>query len=149
MSSPEDLERLGLSLVLMARRYRKEMDAIFAGEELSEATSLPLRFLVREDRILRQKDLAELLDIEGPTLVRVLDTLVARGFVRRTEDPDDRRAKLVSVTHAGRAYLASLGEVLTALRTELFAGIPEDDVAATLRLLGQLEANIAARRKDG
>lgn len=142
-------EELGLQLIVVSRRYRKEMDAIFADKDLSDATSLPLRFLVRQDRPLRQRDLAEQLDIEGPTLVRVLDTLAQKGLVRRTEDPDDRRAKLVSATKAGRAYLASITPMLSQLRDSLFEGISQEDIDSALRLLNRLEANITAHRRGG
>lgn len=149
MPRSEARETLGLQLVIVTRRYRKEMDAIFAERDLSDATSLPLRFLVRQDRPMRQKELAERLDIEGPTLVRALDTLVSKGLVRRSEDPDDRRAKLVSATREGRAFLDSVAPPLRALRTALFEGVSEEDIEATLRLLGRLEANIGARTRGG
>lgn len=141
-------EEIGFHLVLVSRRYRKEMDAIFSENGLSDATSLPLRYLARQNHPLRQKDLAERLAIEGPTLVRSLDTLVAKGLVRRSEDPDDRRAKLVSATKAGRAFLAEISERFAGLRSQLFEGISEGDINATLRLLNRLEQNIAARQND-
>ena len=148
MSNVEIREEIGFALVMVSRRYRKEMDAVFAENGLSDATSLPLRYLARQNHPLRQKDLAERLAIEGPTLVRTLDMLVAKGLVRRTEDPDDRRAKLVSATKAGRAFLSNLGARFSALRHELFEGISEQDIEATLRLLQRLEQNIAARHGD-
>lgn len=149
MARAADREALGLQLITVSRRYRKEMDAIFAEQDLSDATSLPLRFLVRQDHPLRQKDLADRLDIEGPTLVRVLDRLADKGLVRRVEDPDDRRAKLISATKEGRAYLASISGMLADLRSELFAGVADEDMEAALRLLAQVEANITTRRGQG
>ena len=149
MSGSGKREDLGHQLINVSRRYRRVMDSIFAEHGLSDAQTLPLRFLVRQNRPYRQKDLAEELDIEGPTLVRVLDTLVAQGFVQRTEAPDDRRAKLITVTEEGHAFLASLSETLRALRDEIFAGVPEEQVEAALALLGTLDRNIDARRQKG
>jgi MarR family transcriptional regulator for hemolysin len=133
---------------MVSRRYRKAMDAVFAENDLSDATSLPLRYLARQATPLRQKDLADRLAIEGPTLVRTLDMLVSKGLVRRTEDPDDRRAKLISATDEGRAFLKQISTRFSALRSALFEGIAEADIDATLRLLDQLERNIATHR-DG
>ncbi|WP_170952701.1 MULTISPECIES: MarR family winged helix-turn-helix transcriptional regulator [Rhodobacter] len=142
MSKREDL---GHQLITVSRRYRRVMDTVFAAHGLSTASTLPLRFLAREARPYRQKELAEHLDIEGPTLVRVLDTLVARGFVERAEDPVDRRAKLVSVTVAGHAFLHALAGQLDALRNTIFAGVPETEVASALRLLERIDKNIEAQ----
>ncbi|WP_108258588.1 MarR family winged helix-turn-helix transcriptional regulator [Mangrovicoccus ximenensis] len=144
MSRPGKREDLGLQLITVSRRYRRMMDAVFAEHGLSDASTLPLRFLIRQDRPYRQKDLAEELDIEGPTLVRVLDTLVAQGFVQRAEDPGDRRAKLVTATDAGRGFLAALAGRLDLLRGEIFAGVDEADVDSALTLLAQLDANMQA-----
>ncbi|WP_138469069.1 MarR family winged helix-turn-helix transcriptional regulator [Poseidonocella sp. HB161398] len=142
MPRPGKREDLGLQLITVSRRYRRIMDGVFAGHGLSYASTLPLRFLARQDRPYRQKELAGVLDIEGPTLVRVLDTLVAQGFVRRSEDPADRRAKLVSVTAEGHAFLGLLAGRLGELRDEIFAGVPEEEIDAALRLLSRLDANM-------
>ncbi|MCI5039089.1 MAG: MarR family transcriptional regulator [Donghicola eburneus] len=148
MRHSENREDIGFQLVMVSRRYRKAMDAVFAENDLSDATSLPLRYLARQATPLRQKDLADRLAIEGPTLVRTLDMLVSKGLVRRTEDPDDRRAKLISATDEGRAFLKQISTRFSALRSALFEGIAEADIDATLRLLDQLERNIATHR-DG
>ena len=146
MRHSENREDIGFQLVMVSRRYRKAMDAVFAENDLSDATSLPLRYLARQEAPLRQKDLADRLAIEGPTLVRTLDMLVSKGLVRRTEDPDDRRAKLVSATDEGCAFLKQISTRFSALRSALFDGIAEADIDATLRLLDQLERNIATHR---
>ena len=144
----ENQDEIGFQLVLVSRQYRKEMDAILAECGLSDASSLPLRYLARQSKPLRQKDLAQRLAIEGPTLVRSLDALVAKGLVSRTEDPSDRRAKLVSTTPEGRALLASMAESFARLRSQLFEGVSDADIDAALRLLRQLEQNIAERKND-
>jgi len=58
-----------------------------------------------------QRELADLMHIEPPTLVRHLDRLEADGYVERRPDPDDRRRLLVFVTPAGRRRLAELQKV--------------------------------------
>lgn len=149
MASRAKQEDVGLQLITVSRRYRRTMDAIFAESGLSDASTLPLRFLIRQGRPYRQKDLAEKLDIEGPTLVRVLDTLVSQGLVERTEAPGDRRAKLVSVTAAGHAYIEALSDRLHALRSRIFAGVSQQDMDATLRLLATLELNMEDVNRSG
>ena len=61
-------ERFGMSLVLLARLYRREIDIALKDFGLSEATALPLR------------------------------QLAERKLVDRIEDKDDRRAKILRLT---------------------------------------------------
>jgi MarR family transcriptional regulator for hemolysin len=71
---------------------------------------------------LSQRQLADRLGIEGPTLVRHIDRLVADGLVRRVRDPNDRRVSRVELTALGTA---------TADRLRAVA----DEADASLRLL--------------
>ncbi len=140
-------EKLGVNLILLARLYRRALDGVLKPYELSEATVLPMRYIARLGNNIRQGTLAEVLNLEGPTLVRVLDQLTEQGYIDRIEDTQDRRAKTLRMTPAGEALNAELSDVLAALRTELFAGASEDDINATLRVMSQLDANLQRRRR--
>ena len=85
-------------LSLMARRWRQILDAEIQASGLTDATWRPLLHLHLLGDGVRQKDLAHSLGIKGSSLVRLLDTLMAKGFVRRFEDDSDRRAKLLVLT---------------------------------------------------
>ncbi|MBT9384424.1 MarR family transcriptional regulator [Pseudooceanicola sp. CBS1P-1] len=146
MDEPSRQEELGFQLITVARRYRRIMDGALADFGLTDAAAMPLRVLVRHPEGLRQKDLAERLDIEGPTLVRVLDQLVTMGLVARVEDPQDRRAKQVRVTPRGLALQRDFAAHLDRLRARIFAGTPAEEVEATLRLLTRFEDSLGALR---
>ena len=55
--------------------------------------------------------LAETLAISKPTASILIDRLVQVGDAERTEDPDDRRRTLVTLTPAGFALVARLRQV--------------------------------------
>lgn len=57
-------------------------------------------------------EVSEHLGLSLPAISRAVDVLVQRGYVKRDEDPRDRRSKLVAVTKRGRAT----SERLLALR---------------------------------
>ncbi|MFC7692871.1 MarR family transcriptional regulator [Paeniroseomonas aquatica] len=65
---------------------------------LTEARWLALLALARGGDGMTQKDLAQRLLIEGPTLVRTLDWLERQGLVERRESTQDRRAKTLHLT---------------------------------------------------
>jgi DNA-binding MarR family transcriptional regulator len=75
-----------------------------------------------------QRELADLMHIEPPTLVRHLDRLEADGYVERRPDPDDRRRLLVFVTTAGRKRLAELQKVADLTDVELRSLLDDHEI---------------------
>ena len=100
---------------------------------------MPLLLIGRLGDGVRQGQLAQAVGIEGPSLVRLLDQLSLAGLIERTEDPADRRAKLLSVTEAGRTLSGKLEIELRNLRSQALGHLPETDLQATLRVLTALE----------
>jgi MarR family transcriptional regulator, transcriptional regulator for hemolysin len=75
-----------------------------------------------------QRELADLMHIEPPTLVRHLDRLEADGYVERRPDPDDRRRLLVFVTAAGRRRLTELHKVAERTDADLRSILTDQEV---------------------
>jgi MarR family transcriptional regulator for hemolysin len=78
--------------------------------------------------------------MESPSLVRLLDQLCHAGYVRRTEDAHDRRAKCLSLTDTGRELVQAVEIELVRLRNEVLEGIAPSDLEAALRVLKAFEA---------
>ena len=76
---------------------------------------------------LRPARLAERLHIAPRSLTDVLDALEEAGLVRRSPDPLDRRAQILTATPAGRAMQQRLGEVRDRAAAEVFATLPSAD----------------------
>jgi len=51
------------------------------------------------------KDIADMLRISGPSATVIIDRLVEKGELVRTEDKDDRRVVRVGITEAGKKIL--------------------------------------------
>jgi MarR family transcriptional regulator for hemolysin len=137
------------TLLLAGRQYRRAANAVAEAHGLSDATALPLLVIGRHPGEPRQNVLAEAVGIEGPSLVRLLDQLGAAGLVVRKEDPTDRRAKVLSLTPAGRASVALLEADLARLRERIFAGISDADLEASLRVFRAVQAFDRATVRDG
>lgn len=100
-----------------------------------------------EDRSL--KALADSLGISLPTMSRAIDSLFERGFVRRQEDPVDRRMKRVGLTDAGRRVPLALNEARLSALQELIGSLQEREAGAlgrALRLILERREEIAAHR---
>jgi MarR family transcriptional regulator for hemolysin len=89
---------------------------------------------------VRQVQVAQAAGMESPSLVRLLDQLCHAGYVCRTEDAQDRRAKCLSLTDTGRELVQAVEAELVRLRHEVLEGIERSDLEATLRVLRAFEA---------
>jgi len=95
--------RLRLAVARLSRRLRQQA----AGTDVDLSPS-QLSALSTAERLgpLTLGELAAAEQVQPPTTTRVVDRLEERGLVARAVDPQDRRVARVSVTDAGRRYLA-------------------------------------------
>lgn len=128
------------AMVVAGRHWRRICQAAVAGYGISEACAIPLLMIERLGDGVHQVAVAQAAGLESPSLVRLLDQLCHAGFVCRTEDPVDRRAKALSLTASGRALAEAIEAELVRLRREVLHNIDEADLLATLRVLRAFEA---------
>jgi len=137
-----ELENFFIGAVSALRReLRKVYDRELAPTGLSLAYAWPI-VLIAEQPGMSQRELAERLDIEGPTLVRLLHQLAAMELVTREQNPDDLRANTLHLTPAGRATAKRLRRTMDGLRSRLLAGVSDDDLADALRVLESVRNSI-------
>ena len=140
-----DQHRFGMQLAQMSRGWRAELDRRLAGLGLSQARWLVLLHLARFDEAPTQRELAQSVGVEGPTLARLLDSLEAQGLVQRHSVVEDRRAKKIVLSDSARPLIEQIEAIATALRQELFVGIDEEEARICLRvhkrILDNLEKN--------
>src|SRR6185312_2865512 len=124
----------------LRRCYDNELTAF----GLSRALAAPLVRIWQNDG-LRQNALAEQMDIEGPSLVRLLDQLSASGLVVRRPDPDDQRARTLHLTPAGVELAERIVPVVQRLRHHLLADASDADLETCLRVFANF---LAACERD-
>jgi MarR family transcriptional regulator for hemolysin len=98
---------------------------------------------------VRQGLLAEDMGIEGPSLVGLLDPLCAAGLVERRPDPQDRRAKTLHLSEAGRELAVVVEQAVDALRARLLQAVDDKDLAAALRVLSAFDRAIEGAESQG
>ena len=100
----------------------RELFAAMEKEDLSITQVKSLHALADADAPMALGAVSDLLGLSLPAISRSVDGLVQRGLVKREEDPQDRRSKLVTATSRGRATY----ERLTALRLAGIRGFVAD-----------------------
>ncbi len=95
---------------------------------------------------LSQQQLADSLDFDKSHLVGRIDILEERGFVTRTQDPDDRRRHRIALTSAGGTLLDRLRPAAKQSQEGFLEGLTAAQQKTLISLLQQvLSANDRAR----
>jgi MarR family transcriptional regulator, transcriptional regulator for hemolysin len=127
-----------------SRQWRYLVDSRLKAFGLTEATWRPLLHVSKFASAPRQKDLAESLGIEGPSLVRLLDALERDGFIVR-RGTTDRRTKAIHLTPRGEKLGRKIDTVVAGVREEVLAGISDAELGAAFVVLETIQRSIAAR----
>lgn len=85
-------------LLTTSRDFFGELEK--AGISLTQTKGLAL--LAEHDEPLSVKALSDLMGLSLPGVSRAIEGLHQRGEIKRVEDPEDRRRKLLSITPRGR-----------------------------------------------
>jgi DNA-binding MarR family transcriptional regulator len=101
-------------------------------------------FRLREQEGLSQVDLAEVLELQPISLVRLLDRLVEQGLVQRRHDPKDRRANRLFLTEAGRHLVDELDSLRDAIAIDVLHDVPDAAIAASLATLRDIKERTKA-----
>lgn len=141
MSRESRNEQLFDEMSAFNRKLRAFFDAAVREEGLTLARARALFALSRRGP-LTQKELAEELEIETPTLVRVLDGMARQDLIVRTEDATDRRAKRIDMTAAGRLAFERMHVLATDLRGQIATDISEEDIDTALSVVRRLMRNL-------
>lgn len=148
MSRSELKQALAQKMPLVARSWRALADEALAEFRVSNSAGWCLLHLDRLGPDARQADLAEILGITQPSLVRTLDQLEAMALVERVPNPDDKRSNRISFTPAGKELAGRIEERLSGLRRELLDGVPDAAIEITVNLMELLGRRIAERRQQ-
>jgi len=144
----EDLSRnYGFLINDVARLMRTTYDRRVRELGLTRSQWWVLTLLFRNDGVT-QSELAELLEIERPTLGRLLDRLEAKGWVRREHDSRDRRAWRVHLTDAVEPAMRKLRKVAAELRSDALAGLSARERERFIDTLLAVKANLVRMEKE-
>jgi MarR family transcriptional regulator for hemolysin len=137
---PPPTEPIGLQLSRTAKVLSRAFDQALA----AAGGSLPVWLVlvsVKGQRHGRQRQLAEAVGVEGPTLTHHLNKMEAAGLVTRTTDPRNRRVHRVELTEQGEAVFVRLRQAAMKFDRRLRAGITAEQIDTLADVLGRLRLN--------
>ena len=139
-----DLKRqLVAQLVESSRLLRNFIDHRAKEKGTTRAQWIVL-FRLREQEGLSQVDLADVLELQPISLVRLLDRLVEHGLLERRHDPKDRRANRLFLTETGKQLVDDLDSLRDAIATDVLRDISQDSIETSLATLCDIKERIKA-----
>lgn len=153
-ATPSARRRFGKTLALLGRHWRRCLDnslangAVFAGVTLTAASWSPLIHLQDAGDGISQKDLAARIGIDGSSLVRLIDSLVAQQLIERRPDDNDRRIKKIFLTPLGHQVVGAVRVHLADLEDGLLADLDDKEIEMMLRAFAAIERRLALTGGD-
>src|SRR5271169_5431850 len=134
-----DLKReLIAQLVESSRLLRNYIDHRAKARGSTRAQWIVL-FRLRQQEGLSQVDLADVLELQPISLVRLLDRLVEHGLLERRHDPKDRRANRLFLTASGRQLVDDLDSLRASIASDVLRDIPIGSIETSLETLRDIK----------
>lgn len=140
--------RFGIRFSIVARRWRREIDAALTQSGVTDATWTPLVHLDETGGGITQKQLAALVGVDASTLVRLLDILEERQWVERRADAHDGRSRLVFLTSQGKQQVANIRARLETVEAGFLDAMADAEIADTLAFLDRLDDRLMAVQQE-
>jgi MarR family transcriptional regulator for hemolysin len=125
----------------VARSMRTFIDQCAREHAMTRAQWGALARLERQEG-MTQAEMADSLEIQPISLVRLIDRLCDHGLVERRPHPRDRRANRLYLTDKGRTTLTRLAPLGREIAADVLASLDEAEVADVLRKLLLIKGNI-------
>ncbi len=136
-----DPEEVGMHYLAVAHLVRKAVDEHMTAGGLSLARTKVLQVLARRGPI-HQNTLAGELGFAARTVSQTVESLERDGLIDRARHPDDRRAKVVTLTAAGAAALATGTSAGERVLRQIFGGLDQHDLTELNRLLNAIQTGL-------
>jgi MarR family transcriptional regulator, transcriptional regulator for hemolysin len=132
-------------LTQFSRRWRNRLNEKLAEIGQTQARLESLFWIEVSEGRATQRELADRVGIEGPTLARMLDRLEEEGLVERRSSSGDRRTKTIALKKCAVPFLKQMREVTDQLRAEILQDVASYELSACVSLMRTLLPKLERR----
>lgn len=138
----QQVKRLHEEVVELVKRYqfRDRNEMTCCGVSVSQCYALDA---IHRYGPLSMNQLAEKLCLKISTVTRILEPVIKKGFVRRSEEPHDRRIRTVRLTEPGRAVLEVSWRKVLESEKAILLQFPESSRELLIQFLGELNKAVS------
>lgn len=108
----------------------------------------PLLLIHEAQGSLNQQNLADELQVDKVSVVRIVDYLSENNLLERRQNPRDRREQLLRITPAGEKLIEQIRQAIADTNELCLAGFTAADIARLETYLSRLSANLKQQPQD-
>jgi DNA-binding MarR family transcriptional regulator len=132
------------AVMTTADAFTRESQRLFRPHGLTAAQYNVLNILAGEPTGISQRMLGERLVVDRSNVTGLLDRLEKNHWVRRADDPDDRRVYRVQLTLAGREIWERISPLYLQVVAQVTHELNPHQIAEAVAVLRQLETGASA-----
>lgn len=102
-----------------------------------------------QDSPATQKQLAEVVGVEQPTMTATLNRMERDGWVERLPNPEDKRSTIVCLTEKALTNLRSIGAIVAEVNDAALGDFTQAERAQYFDLLGRVIAQLEEDVRKG
>lgn len=144
---PELGHKLTRAVMETADIFLREGQRLFRPHGITAAQYNVLSALVAAGEGISQRELGDVLVVDRSNVTGLVDRMEKAGWVRRTDDPADRRVYRVTLTPAGRRLWGKVSPAYEAVVVQVTDGLTEAQARAALKALALLSKGAASWRQ--
>lgn len=152
MECKELPETLGFKIVHTGKMLLKTINVMFAGisRDITFEQMGVLYFLSRNTgkKDMIQQDIAGLMDKNKSAVLRSIDILEQKGFVKRVPAAGDRRKNVIALTDSGKNIIDRMHEFFLEQDVTLKDGFDETELATCMKVLSKIQAKCRASERQ-
>ena len=139
---------IGLVVYSVSKTFQKAFDLELRNKIGITITQSKVIFTLYLHSGLTQRELADKIGVESPTLVPIIDKMEEDGYVQRKFDPQDRRIKRVYTTSKTDSLWDSMMECATQIRKVSTKEVSEQEIKSALEVIKKITENLTTYLGD-
>lgn len=134
-------ESIGLMLKMSAKAWEKAADIEFSERFGLSGAKWKIITVLSMNEGITQKHIADMMFVEAPTLVPVIDRMEKEGYIVRRSDPGDRRNNLIFMTDKSKDVVDPIVDCILEMRNMGLNKISKKDMEIAKKVLEQIMNN--------
>ena len=132
---------LNYVFIQACKAHRARTAELLADLDVHVGQEMILVALWQEDGV-PMTQLADRLEVQPPTVTRMVQRMESSGLVERKTSPDDQRVSLVHVTAKGRSIRSDIERVWQAVEAQMTEGLTAEEVEAFHGMIDRVRTNL-------
>lgn len=132
-------EKVAVLIKKTTLKIEKTAIPILAPYELTNTQyKIMMTLYQNQDKPIRQTDIEESFSMTNPTVTGIIKNLEKKNLVKRIQNPDDKRSKLVILTDKAVSMLEEISKLGEFIETQVTKNLTDEECRQLIALLKKI-----------